>query len=600
MKIKRLLLLTLFLTGAVFAAAQAEPAPRVSFEARVDRTVIDITEDIKLTLTLRASTNDFSAPQMPSLPNFNIYFSGDGGRTVELPGGIVDSLQIFYYTLSPRFAGKSTIGSFTIRVGGGEYKTEPIEVEVKRASAGNAQASLAKPEPKPAVKPSEPAKPAAAPQPAPRKTEDFFMTATADKTEAWLNEQINLIIRFYQSQATMGNPQYTRPKMEGLVFEEIKTSQGYEIIEGEKYLYTEFELALFGIVPGAANIGSATVDYVPQGLFAEAIDMFFGGATGRGAKRVITQPLKINIKPLPKEGRPQSFFGAVGGDFGIIAAIDNPAPRAGEPFTLTVTISGNGNIKAIGDMPAPDLGPSFRVYETAASSTARISGNIVGGSKVYKTVIVPRVSGKFTIPVIEFTYFDASSSAFRTIRTEALDLEVAPAQNGQDGGAVSYAPNTAPRVEQINKDIAYIKEGAPAFSLLSLPAAAGVYNYGALLLILIAVLGLIMQKGYINLPGKNNALREAKKVLSRASDAPAAAQALSAYLEARLGGAIGIKTVAEVAQTLALPPQTRQKLEDIWQELEMLKYAPASAQPGADGLSKKTLEIIKEIERSVK
>ncbi|MDR1123203.1 MAG: BatD family protein [Elusimicrobiota bacterium] len=600
MRVKNMLLAAVFALCALQCAAQ-QPAV---FEAEVDKTAVDIAEDIHLTLTLRSSSAEEAQPQMPSLPNFNIYSENDISRSVVMINGKISSVQSFSYTLSPRFAGKSTIGAFSVKVGGKEYKTEPIEVEVSRSAQGNAQASLAKTAParrQPAQ--TQPAQTQQQAEPAkPAKTPDFFMTAQIDKQEAWLNEQINLKIKFYQGLTLLGNPQYTRPQMDGLVFEEIKSNQQFEVVEGRKYSVTEFDIALFGIIAGEASVGPAYVDYAVANMMNRTMDMFMGLVD---ARRVATQPQKIKIKPLPAEGRPAAFYGAVGADYAVKSSVDNAAPRAGEPLTLTTEITGKGNMRAIGDMPAPDMGAGFRVYETSSSFTTGEKDGVVNGVKIYKTVLVPRASGKFNIPAARFSYFDAAVGVYRSVRGNAVDLDVAPAASAQESGAASFAAGAAasPKAERINSDIAYIKEISARRPLLARIADFGRYNYAVFALLLATLFRLLKTRGAMNLRGlRGGALRAAKKALSRAKNAEEISEALSDYLCAKQGAPIGISTIADVAGNLKLGPQARKELEEIWQSLEMRKYAPSAADAGGNAAqyAAKTLAIIRRIEKETK
>jgi hypothetical protein len=487
-------------------------------------------------------------------------------------------------------------------VGGKEYKTEPIEVEVSRSGGGNAQASLNKTR-QPARPPAAPAAQAAqAAQAKPVKTPDFFMTAHVDKNEAWLNEQINLKIKFYQGLTLLSNPQYARPQMDGLVFEEIKNSQQFEVVEGRKYSVTEFDIALFGIIAGEASVGPAYVDYAVANVMNRVLNMSVGLVD---AQRAASPPLKIKIKSLPREGRPAAFYGAVGADYAVKSSVDNSAPRAGEPLTLTTEITGKGNMRAIGDMPAPNMGADFRVYETSSSFTAGVKGGVVNGSKIYKTVLVPRASGKFIIPAARFSYFDAAAGVYRSVNGNETELDVAPSAAARESGALSFASGagSAPKAERINSDIAYIKEGASHEPPLARIADFGVYNYAVFALLLAALFGLLKTRGGIKRGPRGNALRAAKKALGRAKNAAEISQALSDYLRAKQGAPIGINTIADVAGNLKLSPHTRKELEKVWQSLEMRKYAPAAAvdaDGGAAQYAAKTLALIRRIDKETK
>lgn len=596
--LKRFFIICVFLLTAAMGFSQ------VDIDVYADKTNIDLSEEIQLTITVKSSSTEVEVSQMPSLPNFNIYSSGQS-RNISMINGKINATQQFNYILIPRFAGKSEIDAFTVTVDGKNYLTEPITVEVSRTQTGNAEASLMKKNDSSKstkeikLKPSSPAskddKPA------------FFMTASVDKNSAYINEQINLKVRFYQSQSTTGSPMYDRPKMEGLVFEELGSKQEFEVINGRQYVYTQFDLAVFGILPGKATIGPATVEYRTVGDIFDPFYSFFSSSKSE-VKKVSSKPIGINILPLPMEGRPKSFYNAVGSDYSIKASVDNQTPQAGEPITLTITVKGQGNMRAVGDVPVPDLGKSFRVYDTTSSFTSKVTGNILGGTKVYKTVIVPRASGVFAIPPIEFSYFDVKDKRYKTIKSNAIDLEVSPSSNASASpisfsSASAQSPNGG--VEQILQDIRYIKEGD--ISLFSAFAsgfgALGKWHY--LIFVLLAASGLVyvLLNSEIPLFSKKKAFLTAKKALLKAKTVAEVSQILTKYIEMKLGKPIGIRSISECARQLKLESQTAYSLETLWQEFEMLKYAPSSSlnsTVAAEEAAGKTLSLIQEMEKEVK
>ena len=447
MAFKKIILFICLLFSYIGAFAQTQ------VYVRVDKTYVEVKEEINLTLSVSSDSTDIKSPTMPSLPNFNIYSSGQS-RNVSMINGKVSVNMRFNYILSPRFAGKSTIKPFTVEVNGKIYKTEPIEIEVYRSGQVNSSNATVNQNPAyaGAVAYKDKVKNANNKTKTNQQSShinnpnisnmhnlpDFFMTANTDRKEAYLNEQIDLKIRFYQNKSTFGNPQYERPKMEGFIFEDIKTNEGYEVLAGNNYHYIEFETALFGILPGKATIGSAKVEYVPSNGVMDAFDMFFSSSSK--PKTVDTAPIDIIIKPLPTHGKTASFSGAVGSNFKIETSVDRPVISAGETLTLTTLISGVGNMRSIDALPPLDLGPSFRVYDSTSSLSSKITAGKLGGTKEFKTVIVPRTSGTFTIPAIKIQYFNPENKTYETVSSQEITLRVLPAKEDQQENSVqSYS-----------------------------------------------------------------------------------------------------------------------------------------------------------------
>ena len=436
---------------------------------------------------------------------------------------------------------------------------------------------------------------------------DFFMTANTDRKEAYLNEQIDLKIRFYQNKSTFGNPQYERPKMEGFIFEDIKTNEGYEVLAGNNYHYIEFETALFGILPGKATIGSAKVEYVPSNGVMDAFDMFFSSSSK--PKTVDTAPIDIIIKPLPTHGKTASFSGAVGSNFKIETSVDRPVISAGETLTLTTLISGVGNMRSIDALPPLDLGPSFRVYDSTSSLSSKITAGKLGGTKEFKTVIVPRTSGTFTIPAIKIQYFNPENKTYETVSSQEITLRVLPAKEDQQENSVqSYSQENMPqskRVEKISSDIYYLKNEqiSPLTKTLIAVKDFGKYNYLLFAVIGLALLISFIKKGEFEFFSSQKVYLRARRKISKAKTMNDIAPALQEYLSAKQGQALGITTVAQSAKNLKLEPATSTLLNNFWQELEMLKYAPADTLKNTVALKQsvqKALNLLKQIEKEVK
>ncbi len=591
--IKRCLAFFMFLMFFVCAYAQ------VSLTASVDHTQVDVTQDINLTLTLQSNSANTQVPVMPSLPNFNIYSSGQS-TSISMLNGKVNAIHNFNYILSPRFPGRSIIEPFTVEIGGKTYSTEPIEIEVVRGDGRKPQGDSS----------SKRARNSAMPISNENSSKpDFFMTAEVDKKQAYLDEQINLIIRFYQSKNAVGNPQYERPKMQGLVFEETRTNQEFVYIDGKQYVYTEFPSVVFGIVPGKGTISPATVYYVAQG--SDPFDIFFGGTgAGGGSSEVKTDPLQIEIKPLPEEGKTKTFYGAVGSNYKIEAKLEQPQTiHAGEPVTLIVDVSGRGNIKGIGNVPVPDMGSSFRVYDTASSVKTQIKDDIMEGAKTFKTLIVPRVSGSYEIPAIKFTYFDTGSYTYKTVSSKPIMFHVEPASQSGQASGVAFTEeaqrNADGGVEKLTQDINYIKSGKPsAFtSVLSFIDSLGAWNWLIAVLIIFGILYNIFSREDISILGKKRAYIKAKSALGKAKTVAEVSAVLKDYIEEKQRAPIGILTIAEVSSKLKLDGRTAQDLADLWQEFEMLKYAPSASLKDSIAVTEaanRTLEIIKRLEKEIK
>lgn len=142
-----------------------------------------------------------------------------------------------------------------------------------------------------------------------------------------------------------------------------------------------------------------------------------------------TKPVTITVKPLPEESKPVGFSGAVG-IFSVETSLASNTVVAQDENTLHVVVKGKGNIPVFSAPPVswPD---SFRAFDPTAKEDVNKTVAPMTGSKSFDYVFTPRVAGHYTIPAVNFSYFDPSTQTYRTAETKPLDLQVSPAVNSR-------------------------------------------------------------------------------------------------------------------------------------------------------------------------
>ena len=437
----------------IFPALASVAGAQVSIRATVNKDRVSPGEQITLTISVSGSGADLPRPSLPPLNDFQVYSAGNT-QSLSIVNGAARSSTEYIYLLSPKSAGRKTIGPVVLRYRGQEYRTAPIPIEV---SAGGAGA--------PAPGRREPAAPAARP-PSAQGGEDVFLVATVDKPKPYVNEQVTLSVRFYTAVNLLGNPQYSPPELSGFISEDLPPERhGERVVNGRRYYFSEIRTALFPLRPGRSSIGSAKVrcqvgiQAARDPFSPDFFNKFFSkqAQAGGGVPKVLqSHPITVEARPLPAQGKPSNFSGAVG-EFRVSASLGRSSARVGDAVTLSIAVEGAGNLKSIGTPTLPPL-PSFRSYDTAAAFNPSKKGDVIGGTAIFRTVIVPRVSGNLEIPSISFAYFDPVGAFYKTLRTALLSLQVSPAISGKK-------PKGAPAPVKKWKEIGL---GAAAFLALIL------------------------------------------------------------------------------------------------------------------------------------
>jgi hypothetical protein len=135
-----------------------------------------------------------------------------------------------------------------------------------------------------------------------------------------------------------------------------------------------------------------------------------------------TEPVTIDVKPLPDKTKPISFDGATG-LFTISAdAVKNKLSRD-EGDMLEITISGKGNFVQL-NAPAVQWPKGMEGFEPSIKDSLDKSTTPLTGSRTYRYPFVSATAGAYTIPAIIFSFFNPDSGNYKTITTGVLQVKV--------------------------------------------------------------------------------------------------------------------------------------------------------------------------------
>ena len=286
---------------------------------------------------------------------------------------------------------------------------------------------------------------------------DLFIKVSANKKRIHEQEPVLLTYKVY-TLVGLTRLDGKMPDMKGFHSQEIPLPREknfhVEAFNGRPYkTVTWQQWVVFPQMTGKLDIPSIVFEgtVVQQNRDVDPFEAFFNGGSGYvEVKKKITAPgLTLQVDPLP--ARPANFSGGVG-RFSITAQINKTEVKANDPVSLRVIVSGTGNLKLIKE-PMVNLPKDFDKYDAKITDQTKITANGVEGSMVYDFMVVPRHQGTFDIPPVEFTYYDTQDNQYKTVKSEGFKLNVA---KGSGTAAVS---DYSESVEQLNKDIRYIKTG---------------------------------------------------------------------------------------------------------------------------------------------
>ena len=284
---------------------------------------------------------------------------------------------------------------------------------------------------------------------------DLFIKVSANKRRVHEQEPILLTYKVY-TLVDLTQLDGKMPDLTGFHTQEIPQPQQksfhLERVNGRPYrCVTWSQYVMYPQMTGKLEIPSITFNgtVIQQNRNVDPFEAFFNGGSGYiEVKRAIKAPgMTIQVDPLPK--RPANFSGGVG-KFNISAQINKNEVKANDPVTIRVVVGGTGNLKLI-KQPVVNFPTDFDKYDAKVTDKTKLTTNGVEGNMIYDFLAVPRNQGKYVIPAIEFVYYDVDANAYKTIKTQSFNLDVAKG-DGNPNAPVDYS-------DLKDKDIHPIKEG---------------------------------------------------------------------------------------------------------------------------------------------
>lgn len=470
----------------------------------------------KFRVQFTVNTQNVSGFNAPDFKGFEVIYgpaTSSQSSFQMINGRTSQSSSIIYtYVLLSDNPGTYTIGSASVHVDGKQVKSQPVTVRVLPSGNGGSNSSSSSR--------SSSSGSYSRQTPEPTSTsgsvsgKDLFMTATASRTNVHEQEAILLTYKIY-SLVDLTQLDGKLPTLDGFQIQEIplpRTKEfGLEQYNGRNYRTVVWsQYLLFPQKSGKLTIPSITYEgvVVTRNRNIDPIEAFFNGTSGMTEvkRKIITPALTINVSPLPQ--KPADFSGAVG-KFSLSSSISSEEVDANDAITLKLSVKGSGNMKLI-STPSVDFPKDFETYDAKVNDKFSLTRTGLAGSKEFEYLAVPRHAGSFTIPAINFTYFDTDSRTYKTLTAGPYNIKVNKGKGGSQQSVSNYSGQQRD-VEQLNQDIRFIKKGDVS---LHQPGDTffGTWKYGLSYLIPIILFTLLVVLGRKQMQANANvALARGKK-----------------------------------------------------------------------------------------
>tara|TARA_R110000868_G_scaffold343120_5_gene604193 strand:+ start:5407 stop:7137 length:1731 start_codon:yes stop_codon:yes gene_type:complete len=380
----------------------AQDDDSVTFEMNLSKDVLGINERLRVDFTMNRDGDNFVPPDFEG---FRVLMGPSQSISSSWVNGVRSFSKTYSYTLAPTARGKFTIKQSSIVIKGETYKSLPKEVEVT----------------------------AAVDRPDGEKTvddvadESLHLVAEISKTSPYLNEAVTVVYKLYASPTidvtnfrALDNPKYNN-----FWSQDIPVTK-YDIqnttYNGKSYRSVILKrVVLYPQKTGELEIEPLSLDVSLQ-IPTNKRDFFGGRIFAQTNKTVSAGNRTINVKPLPTEGKPADFSGAVG-DFQFSVTTSKTHLNASESLQAKVAINGKGNLKLF-EIPGLNLPSSLEVYEPEFNESVRTTLSGMEGNVSNSYTIVPTFRGKYPIPSIAFSFFNPKTEKYQTLNSGEILINV--------------------------------------------------------------------------------------------------------------------------------------------------------------------------------
>ena len=427
-------LAALLVASAVLAAEEVQ----VSARADADEVALDGTLNLQITATV-SSKGDQAELTLPDLKDFDVV---SRSQSEQVAFTFLNGAPTFRRTtvttvkLAPRREGQLAIEPARVTYKGRTYTTQPISIRAlppgqTPAPKARAQATPPPPLPDPftedgALDPFQDVHP---------QSRDLVLRASVDRERPFVGEQVTYSLYLLARVNVSGIDKLQLPRLDGFWSEEIEAPQQLvgeaRIIDGVPYrAYLLRKRALFPLRAGKVQVEPAEVEVMTG----------FGMLFSRSSTRRSSQPVALDVQPLPEARKPAGFDAGNVGSWTLTASVDPVAVAVGQPVTFKVVAQGRGNVR---NLALPKLGqiPGLRSYDATSNDKESIEQGQVTGTRTIEQLLVPERTGAIEIPSLSMDVFDPAQKTYREVRTDPIRLEVHAAPANASVGSQVPAQN---------------------------------------------------------------------------------------------------------------------------------------------------------------
>jgi len=613
--IKKIIILSLIVFTGLFGMANDQ----VRFVG-VAKQVVKVGERFRVVYEINQDADNFRSPNFGSLQVLSGPSTSTNSSVQYVNGKMSQSYTMSYtYVVQATKEGDIVISPAKVIFDNKQIQSNSIKITVvKNAGAQQGNASANKKTTNSGI----------------LQADDVYIKATVNTKSPYLGQQVILTYKIY-----------TKVPVSNLMVKKLSSFQGFwsksllgesqqykqttEVINGEEYIVAEInKFAIFPQKTGKLVIEPTEMECTVQLKVKnnrrrghDPFEDFFNDPFfNRNVKNINTiiksNPITVNVLPLPQNGKPANFNGAVG-DFRLSSRIDRTTLTANDALTLTLTLSGRGNLELI-ELPDVKFPSDFESFDPKITSNIKTNSTGISGKKKFEYLAIPRNGGDFEIAPITLSYFNPTTKSYHSIFSEKYEIKVAKGDVTSSG--ISYSSSAQEDIRFIGKDIHHIKnlpfnlKNKGEFLLLSNTFFVFLILPIIIMIIIIIVIAqLRKRKSNVGLMKNRKANKIAKSKLKAAEKYKKSgdnkayydeiAKALWGYISDKFGlskSELSIETVADMLKDKNVEDNVTNNFINTLNSIEFARFAPGDASSKMENIYNEAATAIIEAEKALR
>lgn len=388
---------------------QQQPAPQVMLAVDRDR----VAPGDVLTLTIRVSSGlpDPISMNLPSLGGFELESRSERTDVTTGPGAA--RTTTYELKLRANTPGEWRLGPVNVRQGIAYAVGDPVTVTIEGGAPAPVTASLSR-------------RLAAILQraPPPEVLGSAGISVVLSDQQVVVGEQVDVVtIAWFDRevrQQLRRSPTVEEPQVDGVWSYPQPVPGGIAAsrqVNGRWYDLFVLHQVVFPLTPGRVAVGPASLQY--------SVPLAFQFFSQEERYKLTSEATSFTAAALPATGRDPIFTGAVGHGLSVSQLVTPASGRQGEAFAVELTVEGEGNV-ALWPQPDTRWPQGVRVYPEGAREKVSLRDGRLGGSKVFRFMVVADSAGSLVFAPLRYAFYDPAADRYESVSSATASVVVAP------------------------------------------------------------------------------------------------------------------------------------------------------------------------------